>query len=470
MNDDPTSKHVADPESLEQLPAVEYTPHFDQVLQIELDEAPYLTGKFIINGSPNFAYAAYQEPGMKRSHHVSLPGLKKGDALNDALQHSQEYIDFATEHMIVYRRSQALITALEYSDIKPGDFETITDKVLERLPQYFTHRDGKSPFGQRVAETMIEQALELPPGQSQQAVSLIVARCQQFKQELGDDTATAGLVDRFTGSMAKPLGTEVTAYNQPMKTSGPGRARKPSYYGSNVVEATMILDEAGMVKPAFWQRLTHIPLGSQPLPVVTMLADKLESDSANVVLDSMSASDRVALLERAVAGALEHAAAQPGSDRRQLEGLRQLITHRGRPDSVSLDNTVKVANMIIENNYQDEITPLRPDNSFTDSAQALSVLLRFAESGTDPNDSRRDLAAFIRIKNVVIEQSKSQQTPVIKTIGDVALRYIDATPEELEALGEELEFGLPRIDAMRRQQRRAERRDAIVRPGYGQLT
>jgi len=238
----------------------------------------------------------------------------------------------------------------------------------------------------------------------------------------------------------------------------------------------MILDEAGVVNPEFWQRLTRIPLGNQPLPVIAMLANKLESDSADVVLDGMNGSDRAALLERAVAGALEHAATQPGRDRRQVEGLRQLIAHRGRPDSVSLDNTVKVANKIIGNNFKGEITPLRPDSSFTDSAQALSVLLRFAESDASPSGSRRNLAAFTRIMNAVIESSKSQQVPVIKTIGDVALRYIDATPEELEALGEELEFGLPSIDAMRRQQRRVTRSGirrnpkTPHRPGYGQLS
>ncbi len=454
---------------------VESTPGFADRLDAALEQAADLKGTISPeNPSGFYAHAVYHDPRRPADiQTVNIPPtVRRGDTAD-----RQRIIDYASAYVTAYRTGNTLEAALSYTNIKPGDFGTITDQVLSRLPQLMKYKAGDHSFGQSVARTMARQMLELPPGQSQQAVAQVIDRCQRIKEETADNSKVCELVDEYMSKITGPLENIVTAHNLPPGAEEYKKASRSPNYGPNAADAMAMLDEAGMVDIKFWRRLTRIPLTNMPMPVVNLLADKLESAGAGDVLEPLDGSDRAALLERSVAGALSYAAKQPGRDRSQVEGLRKLIAYKGREDTVSLANMVKYANIIIRNNYEDEITPLRPDSSFTDSAQALAVLLRFTEPVASGGDSEQDLrlarqdpAVFVRIMNAVIENGKSRQEPVIQTVGDVALRYADATPEELAALGKELEFGLPSIDAMRRQQRPSARRDAIHRPGYGKLS
>lgn len=473
MNQDPLPWHNPDAELQAE---AEHTPGFAAWLEVTLEGAVDLKGTVSLQSGHNFVYGVYREdPSNGRYRQIPIPAeLSKPEAPPT----EQGLIDYVTAQVVAGKRTNTVKTALSSPNIKPGDFATITDQVLNRMPWFSKLiSSGRGTFASDIARATIEGALMLRPGQSEAAVGQVAISCQRFRKEFDEDASTVAIVDAYGAKIARPLEHIVTAYNLPKGAGEFKKALRPAHYGPNAVQATRILDEAGLVDLSFWQRLTRIPLDGQSLPVVDMLAEKLESAGAGEVLEPMDGSERAALLERATADALKHAAEQPGRDNSRVNELRRLIAYKGRDGIVSLANLVKVANMIIKHNYKDEITALRPDSAFTDSAHALAVLLKFTQpmamsdgSEQDSGGTRQESTAFVRMMAAVIENGKSRQQPVIQTVGDIALRYADATPKELAALGEELQFGLPSIDAMRRLQRRPARRDGIYRPGYGKLS
>lgn len=242
------------------------------------------------------------------------------------------------------------------------------------------------------------------------------------------------------------------------------------YVEQNITEAIAAFDKANLIPTQFWQAILNAPLASQSYLVTTVLADKLQSqDTSVIIIGNVKSYDRLRMIENVTDALLQRASNHTARDQNQLQIIRKAIATENRPDKVSLGKAVKLADTVIRREYPNQLSRLRPEDSFTDAGQALSFLLRLTlrpdTTEEEKYHANQEAETYLNIIQSLAEYS---QKPIIRTIGDLALRYTNASGPELEALQKAFfTGGTPKSDALRHQQRRITRRSSITKPGYG---
>lgn len=472
------------------------TPSFEANLQDVLTQAEQLPGSFTIEGNRWYAYIVYHDENElagpireaadpRSATHITdirpVPGADPESVLDYARSHQDFFLARARQNMTTRRKARALIDALRQPDLEPDNFATITEHGLRMMPDLVAAYNAHDQlYYSDIAQATLRRALDLTPETATQTFNAIAAQCNRYREGLDEDGAA--LVDRFTNSMAARLETMVSEGRLEAIDSQP-RAEEWRYDSQsenieeNALIALEVFDEANLVSHKFWRRLLKIPLQSQSLAVTNLLAEKLHSEVAKDVLKDVSGIERSQAIENAVGAALERAKASHNArDPERVDTIRRAIAaSRERPDTVSLGKLVSLANKVIAQNYKDELTPLRTESSLADSAQALALLLQITlRPDAAPDElaqANSEAAIFLRLISGIVENAKIKQEPVIKTVGDLALRFADATPTELRLLRQALgEGGVSQADALRKQQLRSQRRARINRPGYGKIS
>jgi len=467
---------------------------FETLVESSLLQAEQLSGRIqVIPGSRWYTIMYIEgspsDPGSDLLHPEESKFVTYRDIADDETQNSltsglselQRVARLSAPYIVTRRKALVLVKALGLPDIQPPDFGTVTGHTLTLMPELAAAQEAHDhPYQTDIGRILVRRALSLAPPESIAAFSNIGQRYQEIRA-CAPNTKVL-LIDRFmngvSGQLERMVSVNVTEHSdaklRPAPWEYPVRGK---HAVSNTVDALEVLDEKGIVPPKFWLRLLNVPLASQTMAVTELLADKVSSESAAEVLDNSVQRQLSRFVENVVGAALERGVSHTARDQNKLTTIRDAVVgNKTQPDSISLGKVVGLANILIKQGFGGRLTPLRTDGSLTDVSQALSLLLNITLKTDAPaaerDQANKDAAIYVRLAAALIEQTATQQKPVIRTIGDLALRYGDATDDErLELLTILKQHNLlTHVDALRRQQLRGKRRAQIMRPGYGQIS
>ncbi len=466
-------------------------PNFEVKLQNVLHEAARLPGQFTVERVFSSAEIVYQEEPLpeepneppaiaERLHRVDVQRLDAGcsprDAYAYALSNQNALIETVRTHLITRRQAGALIHAMRHPDLRPSDLGTITTHALGLLPHmaaaYPIHNQ---PYHSYVAHALTRRALDLDPETSAETFALVADLYNQHIAQPGEigaayaTTFISTMISRLENTMA----TAKTGGRDTQPRAGQWRYDpQGEYIEHNTLSALEIFDGKGLISLAFWQKLLGVPWASQSLGVLNLLAEKLHTSSNEIIPEKVTATERSRLLENAVGAALERAMSHAARSQELLANIREVVITGGtnQPAVVSLSNLVRLADRVMQQYYPGEYTPLQVESSFADAGRALSFLLQKtlrSEAGpAEQAQAKEEAEVFRRLMSGIFKQ-----TPIIRTIGDLALHFPGANDGELDVLRAVYATeGLGAADAFRKQQRKNQRLDTIYRPGYGQLS
>ena len=453
---------------------------FEAVLEDALRQAAELSGEFTLEGSGMSAGVGYVEPGSSEVDFVTgfrhldpdYPGQPTHTYLS---AHSNELIEKAKQGLIARRQAFALIHVLKQPDLQPADLGMGVEYAFRLMPSMAAAEEvHHHNYPSYVAEVLTRRALDMEPEAAAETFTLFVNLYNQYTAQTGGEGETwraQRLIDLMSGVLTRSMteGAEtLTRRHRPEEWRYDLSGNYDAVH--NASTALDIMDEAGLIDISFWKKLLNIPLETQSMEVVDLLTRRLGGDrGAEMIAESKMG--RVQLLENIVSSAWARAAGHAARDRKNFAGI-DTVVRDAEHDSriVGLRKLIHIANSVMGMAYPDAYTSLRTGSSFADAAPALSFLLR---ATLRPNASEEEKAQANEeaARYVLLIETVFQQAPVVKTIGDLALRYPNATQEELDALNAVLiKDGPGPADALWHREFRDQRRDKVHKPGYGLLS
>jgi hypothetical protein len=445
---------------------------FEARLQASLLEASQTPGAFVISGGMYPAIMYHERiPPDENSLPGELPKYSTSGIYvmrperppeqlprNIPLPEDSRTAALARHQLITGRRASVLIEALGQTDLEPGDLMTITHYTLSLWSEMMIKNSGGRLFLHRaVARAILNRALDFDPQSARQAFGMIAKECVDYK-DFGS-TKKDGFADILTHGLSEVLRKVRASRSQEQwhyNPSGP-------HVKDNFATALEALDKAGLYSDERWRKLLQMPFHTQPYGVIDSLAYKIHSDPAgeNAIFASLGNKDRIRAAHAIIRATFARAAGHQARDPNKLATAWTLIVNEPIVnESVSLKKLVSSANTKISLHHQGELTPQSAEKPFIAVAQSLALLLRGTLRGDAPREdaatATAETATMLRLLNSIIERTDTQYKLVLGTVGDLALRFADATPEQFKDLENTwANEGLEAADALRWRQLRA---------------
>ena len=457
-----------------------YDPEFELSLRDALKDASETKGKYTIRDSTHKKgvkcidyWQATTARNLRDEEWTTTFEFPPEESTNNL------YINTTKRFISAMNQANTLQKYLVEPDLPPERFGNILHHTLRILPDLHILNEGKYTGPQvvpPVTAIIRENVFALMRQYTQYEPTIAAPLMQATANQLSQSAPTSPFIQRYSNSMVNCLKAAVAEDRRAVSKSDVEINRSQYVFAGphveqNIAQAIDIFDKAGLIPPDFWRTILNTPLTSQSYLVTTLLAEKLQSQDASAIIGDAKGFDRLRMIENAAGALVQRAARHTARDQSQLRIIREAIATdaRNRSDKVSLGKAVKLADTVIRREYPNQLSGLRPEDSFAGAGQAMSFLLRITlrpdASQEEKHHANQEAETYLDIIKALAEYA---QEPIIRTVGDLALRYANASGKELEALQKAFfSGGTKKSDALRHQQRLARRRHSITKPGYG---
>ncbi|HSX07602.1 MAG TPA: hypothetical protein VLG11_01790 [Candidatus Saccharimonadales bacterium] len=233
--------------------------------------------------------------------------------------------------------------------------------------------------------------------------------------------------------------------------------------------------QVGVIGDEFYTHMLMSPISNQHPQTLALLHARLISGdcSVNRMLQA-DTGQQVRALQNCMIGALQIAAGNSDRDMVRLQGLIDSFIDKNRPGRFPIGKFIELSNIVAkalskEPDAPPDLTTGRSVDDYRNAGQALLLVLRRCRLENESPKTKVQLDAeevmLIDIVDAVAEGISRDNIPTPMTIGDLILRFPNATAEEIASIiNERNQAGNPALQGNRKIDRRH------FRPGYGRLS
>lgn len=234
--------------------------------------------------------------------------------------------------------------------------------------------------------------------------------------------------------------------------------------------------QTGVICDEFYTHMLMSPISNQYPEAIALLHDRLISEDCNVnAMLQAGGGQQVRALQNCLIGALQIAASNTNRDIARLQGVINSFINKNRPERFPIGKFIELSNMVAkalskEPSAPMDLTTVRSVDDYRNAGQALLLVLRRCRLENESSQTKAQLdtdeAMLIDIVEAVADGISSDNLPAPMTIGDLILRFPNASAEEIASMINEHNTAgrLYRQGGNRKIDRR------LFRPGHGRIS
>lgn len=238
-------------------------------------------------------------------------------------------------------------------------------------------------------------------------------------------------------------------------------------------------EERGLLDEEFWSHLFQTPISDRHLAALEIFRDHIADDTSNAFVSHLREKKiHYRALENAVTGSLQRAAENPLRDQEKIQQILALLTNQKRTGQISMTRLIKVAHIIAsQSGESQEFSSYTNVEDIRKAGSALLLILKAGRTNSETPEATAHLDNEDALLSDIVEalaygitaEHMGASAPSIITVGELAMRYPHATPEELQQLHAMISRGKPPY-RVAGEVLRGRHRAAVFEPGRGDVS